>query len=243
MLVILVGFATAFHLLYMQPELAGSMDMEELDLTFGTPVRTALTVYDMLLGSYDVSLLRFSSSPALAWTLFVCFSFLMTIVLLNLLISILGDSFDRVQERADVEWRRERALLLVEMEQLIPKDPATRRTYMSLVGAQCAPAASRVRSAYSSSQPHCLPRRYPQILHITTSVEQNLLKRPFLMSEDDDENGTTMQWQGRVQALKRRIERMEGNIESQVESITKAIERLERRFDRSGHRGTAASRT
>lgn len=137
MIVILIGFATAFHLLYMQPELSATLDMEELELTFGTPIRTALTVYDMLLGSYDVSLLQSSSSPALAWTLFVCFSFLMTIVLLNLLISILGDSFDRVQERADVEWRRERALLLVEMEHLIPKDPATRRAYISLIGARC----------------------------------------------------------------------------------------------------------
>lgn len=82
------------------------------------------------------------------------------------------------------------------------------------------------------SQLHCAPRRYPKFLHITTSVDQNLLKRPFVMSEEDDDYGASGQWQGRVQALKQRMERMEGNIESKLVKMSRTIERLERRLDR-----------
>lgn len=39
------------------------------------------------------------------------------VVMLNLLIALMGDSYDRVQERAVGEWRREQAKIVLELEQ------------------------------------------------------------------------------------------------------------------------------
>jgi hypothetical protein len=38
--------------------------------------------------------------------------------MLNLLIAIMGDSYDRIQEKAVAEWRREQAKIILELEQV-----------------------------------------------------------------------------------------------------------------------------
>jgi len=200
-LIVLAGFSTGFFLLYMQPAFMGSADYEELYLQFGTPLNTVLTLYDMMLGSYDVRVLRLSSSVVLAWLFFLLFSFMMSILLLNVLIAILSDSFERVQERADVEWRRERALLLVEMENLVPQAPDARRLYLSLIGA-----------------------RYPRTLRVLTSVDENLEDRPFIMvGESAASTSGQGQWQGRLRALKDRIERLERSLVDEMEQMKQLL--------------------
>lgn len=205
MLAIFVGFASSFHFLFMDPRYLPAMDEEDMSYMFGTPLATAATTYSMLVGAFDVAALRYSSAPTLALLFFIMFSFVITIVLLNLLISILGDSFDRTQERLDVNMRRERALLLVEIERQMPSNPSIRRLYAAVIGA-----------------------RYPKYLKIVTAAESNLLAAPFLLMDDGSGTGNNGQWQGRVRALKTRMEKMEANIQREIRELHRSLEQLKR---------------
>jgi hypothetical protein len=59
------------------------------------------------------------------------------IILLNALIAIMGDSYDRVQANSNAEWRREQAKVVLELEQLLytkqRKDPRMFPTWIHVL--------------------------------------------------------------------------------------------------------------
>mmetsp|Transcript_37622 Transcript_37622/g.106269 ORF Transcript_37622/g.106269 Transcript_37622/m.106269 type:complete len:1580 (-) Transcript_37622:421-5160(-) len=78
-----------------------------------------LRVYGMMLGDFKHSWFAKLPLPAVGQVLWVIFMFLEMILLLNLLIALMGDSYEKVQEKSKIEALRERAGLLVEMEMVI----------------------------------------------------------------------------------------------------------------------------
>lgn len=109
---ILLGFSVSFRLVF------GSNDYS----AFSSLSRAFLATFELtILGSYDPVLLYESPYTALAAVLFVLAVTVVLVVALNALISILADSYARVQENSVANRRRERAALIVEYLTLLPK--------------------------------------------------------------------------------------------------------------------------
>jgi hypothetical protein len=83
---------------------------------YGQPGTALFATYNMLfLGDFDVGLLD-GEYTVLARVLFVLTMLFVAIILLNLLIAIMGDSYTRIQEKSEVEFLRLRATVLLEYE-------------------------------------------------------------------------------------------------------------------------------
>lgn len=75
-----------------------------------------LSMFRMTLGDFDTGLFEDSNHFRIAISLFIAFAIFVLIVLLNLLIAIMGDTYGRVGEDLQTEFMRERAGLLTEAE-------------------------------------------------------------------------------------------------------------------------------
>ena len=69
---------------------------EDLENVFETPFITMFTMFSMMLGLYEPPPLYDLPMPSVAIVTFVVYEVIIVIVLLNLLIAIMGDSFDKV---------------------------------------------------------------------------------------------------------------------------------------------------
>ena len=117
--VILAGFATAFTWLVPSSE-EGYASLPDV----------FYTLYNVMIGGgADDVYFAGSRSPEVSIALYFSFMLIVAIVLLNLLIAIMGDSFDRVQENAEDVFQRERAGQLVEMELNMTNEELTNKKY------------------------------------------------------------------------------------------------------------------
>jgi Ion transport protein len=108
---ILVGFSVIFRLLF----------GETGDESFGSLRRSFLSTFELTItGTYDTALLFETRYTVLAVISFILAITCVLVVALNALISILGDSYARVQEHAVANRRRELASLIVEYMCLLP---------------------------------------------------------------------------------------------------------------------------
>ena len=116
--VILIGFTTTFRILFGDVDgqceltVAGDSVIEEdcEDGPFGCYYRSFVSSFQMvILGEYEPSLLYESQYSFLAIIIFVLSVTGVFIVALNALISVLADSYARVQENAAANRRKERA--------------------------------------------------------------------------------------------------------------------------------------
>ena len=109
LLACMIGFAFAFYVLY-----RGKADYDGIQ--HRSPFLSLFSSYALLLGDFDVNELEESSSFVITVFLFVGFTFFINIIMLNLLIAIMGDIFDRIQENAVAEFLFARANILLEIE-------------------------------------------------------------------------------------------------------------------------------
>eukprot|EP00519_Triparma_laevis_P015496 CAMPEP_0182494976 /NCGR_PEP_ID=MMETSP1321-20130603/3800_1 /TAXON_ID=91990 /ORGANISM="Bolidomonas sp., Strain RCC1657" /LENGTH=268 /DNA_ID=CAMNT_0024698211 /DNA_START=1 /DNA_END=804 /DNA_ORIENTATION=+ len=86
LIVCMVGFAAGFFILY------------ENGTDHQSPFFALFSSYTLMLGDFDVDNFRASSSFVSASSLFFAFTAFINIVMLNLLIAIMGDIFDKIQE-------------------------------------------------------------------------------------------------------------------------------------------------
>jgi hypothetical protein len=116
---IIIGFSTSFRLLFANIEPSCSLEIDaetdsivqECDENpFGSLRRSILSTFEMtILGSYEPSLLYESQFSTLSILTFVLAVTCVLVVALNALISLLADSYARVQENATANRRREKA--------------------------------------------------------------------------------------------------------------------------------------
>ena len=83
---IMVSFSAAFFVLYRHDSSA-----------FNTYVDAFLSTFYMLLGDFDSNTFEEAQLSTSATVLFVLYMFAANIVLLNLLIALMGDSYDKIQ--------------------------------------------------------------------------------------------------------------------------------------------------
>ncbi|GMH53823.1 hypothetical protein TrST_g8090 [Triparma strigata] len=120
----MIGFAFAFYVLYQ-----GKADYDGIQ--HRSPFLSLFSSYALLLGNFDVNELEESSSFVITVFLFVGFSFFINIIMLNLLIAIMGDIFDRIQENAVAEFLFARANILLEIEATFGEKEKTKTEWYS----------------------------------------------------------------------------------------------------------------
>lgn len=117
LLSIIVGFSASFRLLFATNESACELELGSDGLVqecygnpFGSFRRAVLSTFELtILGSYEPSLLYDSKYTALSVLVFILAVTCVLVVALNALISLLADSYARVQEDATANKRKEKA--------------------------------------------------------------------------------------------------------------------------------------
>ena len=97
MAVLIIGFSGAFYILFTPPQGATGNDAEVPE-SFANYQSTLLTTFVMLAGELDTAAFMDSPHAPMAVVMFCTYQVLGLIVLLNLLIAIMGDTFQRVKD-------------------------------------------------------------------------------------------------------------------------------------------------
>jgi hypothetical protein len=112
LLVLMIGFAFAFFMLQ-----RGQKQNDSLFVSFPG---SSLAVFDMgIMGDFDVDVFRLAPNWFIGVPLFVIFIVMVPIVMLNSLIAIMSDTFERVQQNTTAASRQERAKIILELEALL----------------------------------------------------------------------------------------------------------------------------
>jgi hypothetical protein len=112
LLVLMIGFAFAFFMLQ-----RGQKQNDSLFVSFPG---SSLAVFDMgIMGDFDVDVFRLAPNWFIGVPLFVTFIVMVPIVMLNSLIAIMSDTFERVQQNTTAASRQERAKIILELEALL----------------------------------------------------------------------------------------------------------------------------
>ncbi|GMH63294.1 hypothetical protein TL16_g03675 [Triparma laevis f. inornata] len=106
----MVGFAAGFFILF-----EGEKDNRQ-------PLMHLFKSYTLMLGDFDIDDFTTSVSYVSIATLFIAFTVFINIIMLNLLIAIMGDIFDRIQENARAEFMFARARIILEFEETLSEE-------------------------------------------------------------------------------------------------------------------------
>eukprot|EP00892_Ulva_mutabilis_P007601 jgi/Ulvmu1/5212/UM022_0005.1 len=116
LMIMTIGFSGAFYILF-TPEVGGPMASEDIPSGFADFQSTLLSTFLMILGSFDIStFMEATPHSEMAIAMFCLYQVLGMIVLLNLLIAIMGDTFDRVRETESLHFWKGRAAVIDEIE-------------------------------------------------------------------------------------------------------------------------------
>jgi hypothetical protein len=109
---VLASFGYAFHLLLKHVILTEDQPSE-----FAQVPESLTTVYEMMNGAFDIAYFRQSHFWYIAVPLFVIFMLVVPTVMLNALIAIMGDTFEKVQQNKVAAGRIEFARIILELEE------------------------------------------------------------------------------------------------------------------------------
>ena len=116
---VLAGFAQAFWLL----------SYPDYSLPFGTISNALLNSYLYMLGNAE-SDFEGTASPALSTFFLVLFLFFMAILMLNLLIALMGQSFASVSDKGLAQWRLEQASIILDQMFTVTMDKLILEPYV-----------------------------------------------------------------------------------------------------------------
>lgn len=92
------GFGNAFYLLTQIDVGRGRSPVDDtMHEAFGSAQDTFKSLFSAMTGGYDLNLFSASSLGALPSIMYIIYVVVQAIIMLNLLIAIMGDSYDRVQ--------------------------------------------------------------------------------------------------------------------------------------------------
>ena len=108
--IVLTGFSMAFWLI----------SYPDTSLAFGTIEMSFYNTYLYMLGqNIEADFANDTASPRLGIFLLVMFMFFMMILMLNLLIALMGNSYSKVQEKGLAEWRLGQASMILEQSYMM----------------------------------------------------------------------------------------------------------------------------
>ncbi|XP_044575344.1 uncharacterized protein LOC123259139 isoform X2 [Cotesia glomerata] len=116
-MVVLFGFSQSFHFLYKGfPRVSSSL--------FQSYHSTWMALFQITLGDYSYSDLSDTTYPNLSKTVFAIFMVLVPILLLNMLIAMMGNTYAHVIEQSEKEWMKQWAKIVVSLERAVSQKDA-----------------------------------------------------------------------------------------------------------------------
>lgn len=104
LIITIFGFSQSLYLL----------SYEDSSVIFSDPLDGIMNMYVYMLGAININQLYDTSNPALAQFLVSLFVFASSILLLNLLIALMGSSFNTIKAKENAEWVRGCARIMME---------------------------------------------------------------------------------------------------------------------------------
>ncbi|KAL1138771.1 hypothetical protein AAG570_008833 [Ranatra chinensis] len=115
--VMLFGFSQSFYFLYKgMPNVKTSL--------YSSYPSTWMALFHITMGDYNYAELAHTTYPTLAKTVFAIFMVLVPILLLNMLIAMMGNTYAHVIEQSEKEWVKQWAKIVVSLERAIPQGEA-----------------------------------------------------------------------------------------------------------------------
>ncbi|PNF32727.1 hypothetical protein B7P43_G11586 [Cryptotermes secundus] len=110
--IVLFGFSQSFYFLYKgYPGVKTSL--------YHSYSSTWMALFQITLGDYNYSELSLTSYPTLSKTVFTIFMILVPILLLNMLIAMMGNTYAHVIEQSEKEWMKQWAKIVVSLERAV----------------------------------------------------------------------------------------------------------------------------
>ena len=132
LLMVMFGFGSMFFLASMPPPADGRRldedadapsgeadDEAEIGDAFGAPVETIVSVYRLMLGDFD----REWFPRPLTLVMFLAYTFIANIMMLNVLIAVVSDSYANAMIKSEVLFRRARLELIAEFDTMFSALP------------------------------------------------------------------------------------------------------------------------
>ncbi|KAL7022581.1 hypothetical protein ACKWTF_012298 [Chironomus riparius] len=116
-IIVLFGFSQAYFFLY-----KGHENVEETP--YYSYFSTWMGLFQTTLGDYDYAQLNEVSYPNLAKTVFIMFMIFVPILLLNMLIAMMGNTYAYVIEQSEKEFMKQWAKIVVTLERAVPQADA-----------------------------------------------------------------------------------------------------------------------
>ncbi|XP_034241411.1 transient receptor potential cation channel subfamily V member 6 [Thrips palmi] len=115
--VVLFGFSQSFYFLYKGfPGVKNSQ--------YDSYAATWMALFQITLGDYNYPDLSNTTYPALSKTVFAIFMVLVPILLLNMLIAMMGNTYAHVIEQSEKEWMKQWAKIVVTLERAVHQTDA-----------------------------------------------------------------------------------------------------------------------
>ncbi|XP_076249498.1 transient receptor potential cation channel subfamily V iav [Calliopsis andreniformis] len=116
-MVVLFGFCQSFYFLYKGfPGVKSTL--------YGSYPSTWMALFQITLGDYNYADLSYTTYPNLAKTVFAIFMVLVPILLLNMLIAMMGNTYAHVIEQSEKEWVKQWAKIVVSLERAVSQKDA-----------------------------------------------------------------------------------------------------------------------
>ncbi|CAH1784043.1 unnamed protein product [Owenia fusiformis] len=106
-------FTQGFYFLFKDINVAGN---PSVSTDFTSPDIAFLTLFQMTLGEFKYEEFGKTRHPILTKALFTVFAFLVPILLLNMLIAMMGNTYQTIISKSEKEWRRQWAQIVVVLE-------------------------------------------------------------------------------------------------------------------------------
>ncbi|XP_031780916.1 uncharacterized protein LOC100118680 [Nasonia vitripennis] len=116
-MIVICGFTQAFYFLYKgYPGVKTTL--------FHSYPSTWMALFQITLGDYSYSDLSMTTYPNLSKAVFTIFMVLVPILLLNMLIAMMGNTYAHVIEQSEKEWMKQWAKIVVSLERAVSQDDA-----------------------------------------------------------------------------------------------------------------------
>ena len=127
---IILGFANGFYVLAKNQLAAIKAEDGDPEIPYMTYGQSILYVYTTSTGEFNTDPFAKGEDEGLLWAFFVITTFLLTIVMLNMLIAIMGSSYQKVSDVAVASMLKERMLLIMENYFLVRKADFRKAKYL-----------------------------------------------------------------------------------------------------------------
>jgi len=116
-MVLWFGNGLAFRMLFeSSPHMRDPNEEYDIFLHYGTVQYALYTSYGMIFYDTDTSVFKYTTYPVVTWLLFIFYNLLQTIILINMLIAVMADSYAEVRRSSNAEGRRMLCKMLLQFE-------------------------------------------------------------------------------------------------------------------------------